>query len=236
MNKIGGKVALAIVSIILGFMITNQLKTIANKGDSTEKKNVAQITIEVEQLKKQKEDMEKQLDDLQEQIKVYETNAANENSVANAIFKELERTRILMGSVDVVGEGIIYTISPSDDIFSAADILPVISYGELVSIVNELNFADAEAISINDIRITARTGIRAAGNAILINEERISPTQEVVIKAIGNKEKLMAALNFPTVVDYFTGFDVKIEPVDSVEILKYNMNFEFIYAIPKNDD
>ncbi|GAA0177255.1 DUF881 domain-containing protein [Clostridium sediminicola] len=237
MKKISGKIALAIVSILLGFMITYQIKAVSKKGLSSGEKNIAQITVENERLNKQKEELEKQINDLSEQIKVFETAAANEDTTTKAIVQELENTRVLMGKTDVVGAGIILKVTPDNDIFANPEQAPYLNYGDLVKIVNELNFADAEAISINDIRISSRTGIRNAGNAIFINNERIPMTQEVIIKAIGNKEKLKEALMFPGILEEsFQGFKTSIQPVDSVEIFKSSINFDFIYAKPLKKD
>lgn len=113
---------------------------------------------------------------------------------------------------------------------------PTIIDTDLIKIVNELNAADAEAISINDIRITSRTGIRSAGNYITINDERISPYRRITIKAIGNKAKLKQALEFPEVLDAgFDGYEVKYEIVDKVQINKYDKSLKLEYAKPIED-
>ncbi|SHH37970.1 DUF881 domain-containing protein [Clostridium grantii] len=236
MNKTSGKIALGIVSLLLGLMLTYQLRAVAKNKKITGNNDVATITIEVEKLTKQKADMQKQIDELQIQIQNYE-KAVSEDTLSKALVQELDSTRMLLGSTDVQGEGIILTIEAEEDIFSAQSPQYGVDYGDLVRIVNELNYADAEAISINDIRITSRTGIRLAGNAIIINEEKISPVETVTIKAIGNKNKLSKALEFPGILDTgFTGFTTKLTPSDKVEISKYNVTLNFMYAKPINNN
>jgi uncharacterized protein YlxW (UPF0749 family) len=236
MNKISGKITLGIVSVLLGLMLTYQLKAVAKNKVISGSSDVATITIEVEKLTKQKEEMQQQINELQNQVQNYE-KAASGDTLSKALVEELENTRILLGSTDVVGQGIILTIEAEEDIFSSQSPQYAIDYSDLVRIVNELNYADAEAISINDIRITSRTGIRLAGNAIIINEEKISPLDTVTIKAIGNKDKLSKALEFPGILDTgFTGFTTKMTPSDEVEILKYNVTVNFKYAKPINNN
>lgn len=234
MKKKCSQISVGIVCILLGFMITYQLKSIATQRKSVDKDtNVAQITLEIEQLKKQKESMEKKINELQTQIKNYESAAASNDEITKEIVKKLEDTRILTGSVDVQGEGVVLYITPQNTLFNTNAEVQAIVDSDLFRIVNELNAADAEAISINDIRITSRTGIRNASNYITINEERISPYKRITIKAIGNKTKLKAALEFPGVLDVgFSGCDIKYDFIDNVEIHKYDKSFKFEYAKP----
>ncbi|MCY6483719.1 DUF881 domain-containing protein [Clostridium aestuarii] len=234
MRKICSQISVAIVCILLGFMITYQLKAVINENKNSDRDtNAAQITLEIEQLKKQKDSMEEKINELQIQIKDYERAAANNDEMTKQIVRKLEDTRILTGSVDVEGEGVTLYITPQNDFFGNSTEGPAITDSDLVRIVNELNAADAEAISINDIRITSRTGIRNASNYITINEERISPYNRITIKAIGDKNKLKNALEFPGVLDVgFAGCDIKYDFIDKLEIHKYNKNFGFKYAKP----
>lgn len=238
MKKLHSQLAIALVCALLGFMIAYQLKAVKGQQSNTNKdSNVAQITLEIEQLKKQKQDREKQIDELQTQIKKYESAAANTDETTEEIVKKLQDTRILTGSVDVKGEGVVLYISPQNTIVTPGVGSPAIADSDLLKIVNELNAAGAEAVSINDIRLTSRTGIRTASNYIIINEERISPYKRITIKAIGNKTNLKAGLEFPGVLDGgFVGYDVKYEFKDDIEIDKYDKSLKFEYAKPiKND-
>jgi len=204
--------------------------------ETDDKRNVAQITIEMEQLKKQKQSLEDKVSELQAQIKSYEDAASNNDELTKEIVKKLEDTRILTGSVAVEGEGAIIYLTPQSEFFGGTMEGPTIIDTDLIKIVNELNAADAEAISINDIRITSRTGIRSAGNYITINDERISPYRRITIKAIGNKAKLKQALEFPEVLDAgFDGYEVKYEIVDKVQINKYDKSLKLEYAKPIED-
>ena len=131
--------------------------------------------------------MQKKIDELDAKTKEYENTAKGRDEQSGLLYKDLEETRILTGGTEVEGEGIIIYIDPKSDIFGSIAEDQRINDTDLVHIVNELNAAGAEAISINDIRLTSRSGIRNAGNAIIINDERISYSKRITIKAIGKK-------------------------------------------------
>ena len=68
-----------------------------------------------------------------------------------------------------------------------------IDYSDLLSLVNELNIAGAEAISINDERIVAMSDITLINNRIMvINDKRIAGPY--IVKAIGDKKYFESAL------------------------------------------
>ncbi|CAG7841000.1 hypothetical protein CLOHAE12215_02424 [Clostridium haemolyticum] len=241
MKKIQSQISVGIVCVLLAFMITYQLKSVMNQNkELDEKKNAAQITLEIEQLKKQKDKLRENIDELQMQIKSYENAASNKSDMTKEIVKKLEDTRILTGSVDVEGEGIIVYITPQKEFFTGNNnVEPIIKDYDIIKIINELNAADAEAISVNDIRITSRTGIRSASNYITINNERIPSTKRITIKAIGNKFNLKKPLEFPGgVLDELKqiGIDVKYEESSNIKIQKNNESLKFQYARPINID
>ena len=236
MKKLHSQVSVGLVCVLLGFMITYQLKAVMNqKKEATDKKPVAAITLQIEQLQNQKKDLEKKINELQTQIKSYEDAAADSNTIAKEIVKKLEDTRILTGNVDVQGEGVAIYITPQSEIFGNSLDVPTIIDTDLIKLVNELNAADAEAISINGIRVTARTGIRSASNYITINDERISPFKKITIKAIGHKQNLKETLEFPGVLG-IDGATITYEVLDKIEISKYNKSLEFKYAKPINQN
>jgi uncharacterized protein YlxW (UPF0749 family) len=59
------------------------------------------------------------------------------------------------------------------------------------SVVNELWHDGAEAISVNDIRLTPTSAIRFAGEAVLVDFEPIS--SPYVVQAIGDADALAVA-------------------------------------------
>ncbi|MBU3091517.1 DUF881 domain-containing protein [Clostridium sp. CM028] len=238
MKKFRSQISIGIVCVLLGFMISYQFKMIGKQNSAAvvdTNKNTPEIITENEQLKISKEVMQKKIDDLDAKTAKYEKTNMGDNEKSELLYKELEETRILTGQIEVEGQGIIVYIDPKSDIFgSNTENQQAINDVDLAHIVNELNSVGAEAISINDIRLTTRSGIRNAGNAIIINDERISYSKRVTIKAIGDKTRLEGAIKFPGTISQFlsSACDVTTNTVDKVVISKYNKVYKFEYARP----
>ena len=82
---------------------------------------------------------------------------------------------MLLGETDVEGPGVVVTITPKVLNMDTSNKNVIITHKDLITYVNELNFAGAEAISINGYRITSNKGIRSSDGVktIFIGNERI---------------------------------------------------------------
>lgn len=237
MAKFKSQISLALVCAILGFLLSYQFRILNNKDQEIVNNNYdrTDVVAEVDQLKKQKDDMQKKNDELSQQLKKYEEAATTEGAATKELKKQLDDTRMIIGSEDVVGPGITLTLVPKSQVFN--NDMHYLTDTELVYIINELNFSGAEAISINDKRISLQTGIKSSSNNnyILINDERISPKEKIVIKAIGDKTNLYSALTFTGALDFqaLASYDKKYEKVDEVKIPKYNKmpKYEFMKPV-----
>jgi len=228
------QISVAIVCAILGFMLAYQFKVLSKQENSFSLGSTTStdVTIEIEQYKKQKTELEAKVSELQSKVDEYEKAAAGESDASKALLAELQTSRILTGASDVHGQGVVIYLDPTSNLFGTGS--GHITDKHLVYLINELRFAGAEAISINDIRVVGMTGIRNAGNYILINDnDKVSYSQKITIKAIGNKDLLYSSLSFPEVFSEFTGIcDVKFEKQDDIKIPKYTKTYNFQYAKP----
>lgn len=240
MKKYTSQITVAFVCAILGFLLAYQFRILNDNNKNLNKNayNSQDLVSEIEQLKKEKTEYEKKNEEVMKQIKQYEDAATSNGDVTKGLKEQLDDTRLLIGSVDVVGEGITLTLTPKSNIFSTNLTAQYLRDEELIYIVNELSYSGAEAIAINDKRVTLQTGIKSSsGNSqILINDERISPRDKIVIKAIGNKENLIQGLNFPGALDFqsLQYYDKKIEDSSKLEIPKFGKSYKFEYMKPVN--
>ncbi len=235
MKEFRSQISIGVICVLLGFMITYQFKMISKQSTVVDaNKNTPNIITENEQLKKQKEELKKKIDELDAKTTDYENAARGRDEQSELLYKELEETRILTGGTEVEGEGMIIYITPKSNIFGSGPEDQLINDTDLVHIVNELNAADAEAISINDIRLTSRSGIRNAGNAIIINGERISYNKRITINAIGKKDILESAISFPGAIPQSLSqtCDISMEKSNKIKIPKYNKTYKFEFARP----
>lgn len=239
MKKILSEITVGLVFLLFGFMIVIQVKSInvQNSVSVNESNQNPEILLENEQLKKEREELQNKVNELSARASEYEQSIANE-SKNQALFDELQKTRARAGLTDVKGEGIIIYITPKTNLFGTANNGYPIKDFDLLAIVNELYAAEAEAISINDIRLTSNSGIRSAGNAIIVNETRILPTEQVVIKAIGKPALLENSLKFQGTIsiDLNNNCDVTYDKKDEITINKATTPLEFKYIKEVKED
>lgn len=244
-NRAKSQIAVALVCCILGFMLAYQFRIISlQESNLNIQGDSSQITGQVEQLKNEKDDLNKKVNELQTKLKQYQDAAATKSGADKQVVDELNSLNALVGSEDVQGPGIIVTITPRNNtIFSSNidSISSVITDKALINLVNELRFAGAEAISINNIRVTSYTGIKTSGgvsNIFIGTSDRISPYETITIRAIGNKDTLNSEMVFPGVL--YNNPDIPSsaytvatpQKSDNIQIPKSNKVFNFQYAKP----
>lgn len=212
------------ISIILGLICTMLVTVIFIQFKTVEKTNLTGIeTAREEELqtmlsnwKTKYEEIEEKL--LETNIKIIEYNEKiqTNDETSELIEEELEQTNMLVGKTDVVGQGIVITLSDNEQ--------KSIDASDLRKLVNELKLAGAEAISINDNRILNMTEIVDVNGIILINTDRtVSPYE---IKVIGDQTYLTSALSLKNsgCIDTFKklGKTVELKKENKINILAYN--------------
>ena len=221
MKKVTSQIFVAIVCGILGFLLAHQFKMLNEKNKEIIANQNLDIIAEIDALNKEKEELLKNNVALSEELKKLEETAAKEGAMEAEVKKQLDNTRMQLGLIDVKGPGIIITITPKTNIFggSSTDKTRNISDSEIINVVNSLRYVRAEAISVNDYRLTPQTGIKDSGGWIWIGNEKIDPKEKIVIKAIGEKETLSYAANFIGVLDYGALQNYYSEVKESDEII-----------------
>ena len=112
--------------------------------------------------------------------------------------KDLDLARLQAGLIAVSGPGMTVTLSeppqptatptPGRGGTTSIGTTNTLTDRDVRSIVNELWRDGAEAISVNDIRLTPTSAIRFAGEAVLVDFQPITPPYE--IRALGNADEL----------------------------------------------
>lgn len=236
MKKTTSQIFIAIVCAVLGFLLANQFKVLNEKNKTNNNLNNIDIIAEIDALEKEKEELLKINTELSTELKNLEDIAANEGQLENEIKKQLDNARMNLGLIDVKGPGITITITPKTNIFGTqtSNISSALDEGELVHIVNSLRYVKAEAISINDHRLTPQTGIKMSGRIIWVGPDKIDPTETIVIKAIGDKKILSGVANFVGMLDYgaLQNYYSEVKESDEIIINKTTQTLKTEYIIP----
>lgn len=187
--------------------------------DANLKKSVLQWNEKYQDSTKKLESTDKELENVKKQVANLHTNEELQNKI--------EKYETILGMTDVKGQGIIVTVSDNDNYNNSNSFASIntsnylVHDGNLLSIVNELKAAGAEAISINDKRITNETAITCAGNVIQVNGEKVG--SPFVIKAIGSKDMLYGEVSKNGGTLYKLkkyGVITEIKKSDNIEISK----------------
>ena len=228
------------VSIVLGIMcfaltagICIQMKTV--KGtNSVVSNNYEENNLRAEVLK-YKERYDNKVKDLAEaetELEKEREKATQNDTELQEKEKEITKGNKILGLTEVTGSGVIVTLGDSKkDASSSLDPSMLLVHDtDVLSVINELKNAGAEAISINEQRIIPTTGIICGGNIIDINGEKVGAPFE--IKAIGLPEQL-AALDRPggylaLLKEY--SIEVKLEKSNNITIPKYTGTITYQYA------
>lgn len=241
MKKILSQILIALVCSFLGFMIVYQYKVLTNKVTITEgSSNNDSLLSEISSLKKEKEELINSNSALSDEVKKYEQGASGSGNVSSEVQKQFKNSKMLLGLTSVRGTGIIIEIQPKTSIFNSvqSDNITLIADKDLTYLVNVLTFAGAEAISINDYRITSQTGIKVSGNFIGIGKAgRISPNDKITIKAIGDRTNLKVGVEFQGLLESLVGasYTSTIEESDDILIEKTNQELKSDYVKESED-
>jgi uncharacterized protein YlxW (UPF0749 family) len=233
------QISMSIVILILVFLVTWQIKGVRKKNavDSQISNRVEVLQQDYKSELEKNEKLLQQIIELQNDLTKYREQVTESGGAAKILKEELNRAETIAGLTDVTGSGIIVTIKDGGG-QDVGNLVYDNGYGivhdtYLLTILNELRAAGAEALSLNDERILATSEIRCAGPTVSINNTKQAAPFE--IKVIGNPDTLENALRMPGgAIDEagFYGIDVTIKKSNKLLIKKYTGASTFKYAQP----
>jgi uncharacterized protein YlxW (UPF0749 family) len=140
------------------------------------------------------DDLEKDVDELREDVGARQREALRHSGDGD----RGELMGVLSGAVAVHGPGVRLSVNDAKDVAAGGDGEPRGTTGfsdtgrvrdrDMQRVVNGLWASGAEAISINGQRLTALSAIRAAGDAILVDNRPLVPPYTVL--AVGDGQRL----------------------------------------------
>lgn len=230
-NKLYVAILLGIMCCFLTTGIVIQIKTVSNSSTligKTQTEN--ELRDSVLRWKEKYENAYEKLEKKEKELENLRDQASNSTDSSSGLSNKLQRYNMLLGQTDLIGPGVIITLEDGDSKY-ALD--PIVHDGDLLEVVNALRNAGADAISINNQRITSRTEITCAGNIIRINGEKVGAP--FVIRAIGSALRLYTSINISggyieQLKDGYVKVDVKQIDKNTIEIPKYEGTYKYEYA------
>lgn len=176
------QLSLFLVAVIIGVLLVGQLRSQARPLELSGL-TAQELSSLIETLSARNVELTDGLADLREQIAEYERREVDGESTLVIGEEALRRIMALGGLAAVEGQGIVLQIEGSFDPPAVNDL------------IHELRNAGAEAIAVDDIRITARSVAVPGTGAIEIDGVPLDRT--LSISAIGSPDSLEAALTRP---------------------------------------
>lgn len=241
MKKFSGMIVIGLLAMFIGLVISIQITT-TQGSDQGGLVPVAKAQGYLEELKKvraEKDVAVEQLNELESRLDGIEKEKADEDFVLKGVVSDLEKYKMAAGIIDVQGSGVIVTVDdpiPTEE-FSDEYSVIMLRYELLLSLVNKMKDAGAEAISINGQRIIATTEISLAGENVNINTVPTAPPY--IIKAIGSPETIESTLTIRFgIIEQMKSYGLRIDikQKDIIEVPRYSGIIKYRYAKPVTEE
>lgn len=224
-GKITMTISVACTALILTMIMFTQFKTVDETDIiAIETMRETELRTELANWKEKYEEIDTKIQERDAKIAEYKQELENDANTSTTLQNEVKEAESYLGYTNMQGQGIIVTLQDKD--------IYEIEYSDLLKLVNELNAAGAEAISINDERIVANSEITAINQRIiLVNTRKVSGPY--VVKAIGDKKYFESALNIKGgFIDQIKAAGLEISYVvdDNIVIPEYEGDMNFKYA------
>ena len=181
----GGRIAqlsLTAVALLIGLLLVAQLRSQARPTEISSL-SAQDLSTLIETLSDRNRELRASLADAREQLRAYNLAESQGQSALDVSTEDLRRIVAFAGEGAVEGQGIVVSVEGDLDSIAVNDLL------------NELRNAGAEAIAVNQVRVTARSVCIQGADSLTIDGNAIA--RAFTIRAVGDPDGLLAALQRP---------------------------------------
>jgi len=230
-----GKIIMLITIGIICALLTSVMFVQFKSVQVIEKSGVgamleAELRSEYAEVKEKSDELKVQIEETQKSIDEYNSTSSDTQGTIDLLKTDVVDAQMNLGYKNVKGPGLIITLADGKNAASNDD--EVIKYYDLLLAINELKYAGAEAISINDERYVSTTYIASIQNMYMVmNGQRI--TSPYIIKVIGDPKYLESVINIKGgLSDQMKSYNKNISYTVENEILinKYDNLIEINYG------
>lgn len=231
MNKNSWQIAVTVVLLVLGILLSLQFKTQQDILESLAAQKTEDLVAMWKSLDEKRSKLENEIRVLSDQHRALVFQTSEGETYYKNLEEEIAKLRLISGGLEAQGPGITVAIDGNS---------PVLAI-DLVDIVNELWASGAEAISINGHRIIATTAITQVEDDysyyIAIDGKRIY--YPINISVIGDTNALEKGLTFPGgIIDNLNSFSIfpKITQRDKITVPAAKSLQKFQYSKIKKQE
>jgi len=176
------QLSLALIALLIGITLVAQFRSQARPTELSSLP-VAELSTRIQTLSEATRQLRSALAEQRDLLEEYQAAGAQGFSALDVSREELRRIRAFSGLSPVEGQGIVMRVSGSLDTIAVNDLL------------NELRNAGAEALALDDTRVTASSVVVQGARELEIDGVPIGRT--FTLLAIGDPDGLVAALQRP---------------------------------------
>jgi uncharacterized protein YlxW (UPF0749 family) len=201
------QVTLFVVAMLIGLLAVGQLNSRARPieigGLSAQ-----ELSTLIETLTARNRELRTGLADIREQVRQYEVSGPQSESALQVSREDLRRITAFGGLAPVDGQGIVMNVDGD---------LDAIAFNDLV---NELRNAGAEAIAVDDVRVTARSVAIQGPRSLEVDGVQVG--RRFTLRAIGSPDGLLGAMERPggiiSQLKLFIRATIQIRQTESIEL------------------
>ena len=183
----GWQIYLAITFILLGLLISTQIQTQNRLDSDLASQSTSDLTIMIKNLTDRRLQLTEELTEAEFILEVYQEEYLDDSLLLSQLNSDIARLELINGTVPAKGSGI--TVAVSGNLLAS----------DLSVLVNEFWAAGAEAVAINDVRITPYSGFNYIGTStatyLTCGDEILA--EPIVLQAVGNGATLERSLTMP---------------------------------------
>jgi uncharacterized protein YlxW (UPF0749 family) len=196
------QVTLFVALLALGFLIAAQLSAEGPRVRYTTQQRSPLVETALD-LQAQQDALKAQILDLRDRIQGLQKQGEGSAALVRQVNDQLHEARLAAGLLPLTGTGIVIRLEdstqPTAPDANEADY--VVSAADVRTVVEELWLAGAEAISINDERLSGSTAIIDIGGSILVNSAY--QAQPYTVTALGPADLWSRLSAQPGFADFF---------------------------------
>lgn len=229
-HKVKSVILLALY-LIVGVFLGLYLKTDREFYEPLNINTMKETNLNIRTLKAEIKSINEELDKQNKKLENLEKLINNDEDFLKFLNDEKVFYEMISGDIDLEGAGIVLSIV-EEKVDREVRRTDVIHDSDLLRIINDLRVAGAEAISINDLRVYSRTGVKCNGPVVRLNGR--TKGAPFIIKAIGNSDKLYSAMKSPgtfaSILETINPIKLTIEQKDKVLVKKKIDEDKTIYS------
>lgn len=182
MSRRVARISLFAVALLIGVLLVGQLRSQARPTEirSLPAQELSEL---IETLSDRNRELRTALNDLRETLREYAVAGSQGQSALDVSREDLRRITAFGGLAPVEGQGLVLEVEGSLDAIALNDL------------INELRNAGAEAIAVDDVRITHRSvAVEGPGS---LEIDGVEVAERFTLSAIGSPEGLLTAIERP---------------------------------------